>query len=117
VEKSAGCLAPDCDKPHRAQGWCGTHWMRWYGGGIAKPRWSDKPRGCGYWGAHDRVERVYGLAKEHACNCGAPAAEWAYDHAASDEAVDSRGRPYSPSPEHYVAMCRSCHRRFDSKEK
>lgn len=66
-----------------------------------------------YQGAHKRVWRAFGKASEFTCvECGAPAAEWAYDHEDPDELV-WRGLPYSASIYHYVPMCKPCHTRFD----
>ena len=39
-----------------------------------------------YIGAHGRVYKARGKATEHACHwCGAPAHQWAYDHADPNE--------------------------------
>lgn len=74
-----------------------------------------------YLGAHYRVHAERGRASEHTCPCGAPAAQWAYDHADPEELTEARinqgGRRrvmrYSAKPEHYVAMCVPCHVRWD----
>jgi hypothetical protein len=71
-----------------------------------------------YDGAHNRVHAIKGSASAHPCwRCGGQAEHWAYSHAASDERAmivgKERGRPYSPNPDHYSPLCRSCHARMD----
>jgi hypothetical protein len=71
-----------------------------------------------YRAMHYRVRATRGKASEHACPCGAQAAEWAYDKLDPDERIgDDHGRPvpYSLDVERYVAKCVSCHRRMDPK--
>ncbi len=74
----------------------------------------------GYQGAHIRVYRRRGLASAHVCGCGAPAADWAYDHTDPNEKMgpDRAGGSeltYSADPDHYLALCRPCHRALDRK--
>lgn len=70
-----------------------------------------------YGAAHDRVTKLNGPAKNHACiDCGGQAAHWSYDHADDDERRSEtiKGAPaYSLSPDHYEARCIPCHKRFD----
>jgi hypothetical protein len=70
-----------------------------------------------YSGAHSRVRLAKGKASAHRCPCGRPAEQWAYSHADYDEAHDDEGkdagRPFSADPAHYLALCRSCHARWD----
>lgn len=70
-----------------------------------------------YLTAHCRVYSKYGKASTHECDCGRQAHEWAYQGGCPDERIDPRGRPYSPNPDRYVAMCRYCHRAFDRFER
>jgi hypothetical protein len=85
------------------------------------------PRGTGplsttYRAAHQRVQRLRGRAAEWPCSsgCGNQAHHWAYDHKDPDEITGwSVGRraalvTYSVDPDHYVALCRSCHGRLDA---
>lgn len=77
-----------------------------------------------YSGAHRRVVAAHGKASEHLCaECGTKqASDWAYDGKDPDERVE----PYPKTGnairyslkynKHYVALCRSCHRRRDARE-
>lgn len=71
----------------------------------------------GYVGAHARVYRTRGPARNHLCGCGKPATQWAYNHAEPDpdEMVSDRGQRYSGDPARYLPMCNRCHRLFDKK--
>lgn len=37
MANSRVCSIPDCGKPHRARGWCATHWSTWRRSGHATP--------------------------------------------------------------------------------
>ena len=108
------CTITGCDSPALSRGWCSLHYQRWR-------KWRDplrvgKPHGDGtsYTQAHIRVHRLHGRAADQTClHCGNPAAEWAYDHSDPDQRVSATGQPYSVDPDHYLPLCRSCHRRFD----
>lgn len=64
--------------------------------------------------AHDQVKALRGRAAEYDCaHCGKPAHHWAYDHADPDVPLTA-WHPYSLDPAHYLALCRSCHARFDA---
>ena len=64
-------------------------------------------------GAHLRLRKDHGPARDHACvDCGHPAAHWSYDHTDPDERDSDKG-PYSVKPEHYQPRCVPCHKRFD----
>lgn len=64
--------------------------------------------------AHSRVKKLRGPASQHSCaHCGRRAAEWAYDHLDPHELPDPEG-PYSLDPDHYMALCVPCHRKFDA---
>jgi len=49
-------------------------------------------------------------------HCGEQASEWAYDHQDPDERISARGA-FSDKKEHYIPLCVSCHRKFDSRGK
>jgi hypothetical protein len=57
----------------------------------------------GYFGCHRRVRKERGRAADQVCvNCGAQARHWAHIH--NTDPAD---------PANYLAMCISCHRRYD----
>lgn len=72
-----------------------------------------------YRSAHQRVDRVRGLASAHACiDCGLQAREWSYSYQDPNELLEIRKRDgrvmaYSVDPEAYEPRCRSCHAKFD----
>lgn len=133
VRQSTICSHEGCDRLSRARGWCPKHYQRWKFRGdpnTVLPR--SGPNGTGplsinwrgqdvsYSGAHVRVAKQRGPAKQHRCeHCGDSAAEWAYDHSDPNELVGDEGHgyqaPYSLSAVHYIALCVTCHRRFDRK--
>ena len=92
-------------------------------------RWGDSSS-CGahrradvvtYLGAHDRVRRDRGRAKDHSCvDCGAPAAHWSYNHSDPNELSGPQGSkgttpyPYSLDSAFYDPRCSSCHTKFDA---
>lgn len=67
----------------------------------------------GYHAVHARLRRTLGKAAEHACTCGQPAHDWAYDNADPDEKVTEDGQRYSVDPARYAPRCRSCHLKLD----
>ncbi len=129
------CRAADCESGTVARGWCGKHYQRWAKHGNpetvlpkathqllkGQPRgsehwnWKGEERTLAYRSAHERVNIAKGgKASQFPCSgCGKKADEWAYDHAATDEESDERGRAFSADTEHYLPMCRSCHRTAD----
>lgn len=123
------CVIDGCDKPQVGRGWCANHYMRWYtrGGDPAEklpiPSGADNPGWRGddvsYDGAHHRLRRLRGKASAHLCaECGAQAHEWAYDRRDPNELHgEHQGMPvvFSRHITHYEPLCRSCHRRRDSK--
>lgn len=72
----------------------------------------------GYNTAHERLRRVRGKANDHPCaSCGGGATDWAYTHDDPKQLVDQAlGLRYSPDPQFYVPMCRSCHSKFDRRD-
>lgn len=74
-----------------------------------------------YMGAHQRVRRARGPAKEYPCEfCGAAAYQWSYR---GGSALEQRGphspahatkeMAWSPEPSDYDPLCVSCHRALD----
>lgn len=90
---------------------------------MRRPEIAAKRRGPGngrykatpsYGGAHDRIDYQRGKPAEHSCEvCGKPAAHWALSHETPLIEIDGRGRRYSLDVMDYIAMCVSCHRRYD----
>jgi hypothetical protein len=91
---------------------------------------SGRSKSCGgpahraamsYVKAHYNVRKQREKASAYPCwrECGRQGAEWAYDHADSNEVCDGDGRqagiPYSTDPMHYVPLCIPCHRQFDKR--
>lgn len=86
--------------------------------GERSPRWLGVE--ISYAGAHHRVVRLRGPARNHSCvDCGSPAQDWSYDGRDPEERLGlQRGKrtvpqAYSPDPAFYVARCRSCHKVHD----
>jgi hypothetical protein len=106
------CTLEGCDKPRRGRGLCGMHLARLQRNGEVGPAQPmRKPLG-----GHDSVHRALraerGVAREHVCPCGAPAAEWALT-GPRDLVDPTKGFPYSENLDDYTALCRSCHNRLD----
>ena len=86
--------------------------------GCRKREFADVIR---YRSAHQRVDRVRGLASNHPCvDCGATAREWSYRHDDPNELYETRERDgrvvaYSLNPDAYEPRCRSCHGKFDKR--
>lgn len=78
-----------------------------------------------YSAVHERLRKARGSARDYVCPCGAPAAEWAYDHTDPRPllqwmALANFGRgelagavAYSTDLDRFVALCRRCHTRLD----
>lgn len=123
----AECSVGGCERRVRARRLCSMHYKRWLkhgdptqvltGGnkghltGELNPFWRGDH--VTYSGAHMRVRAVRGPAAAQTCPCGVAAAHWAYDNADPDERIHRDGRRYSADPDHYRAMCVSCHKLFD----
>lgn len=59
------CSIPECKRPARGRGWCGTHWLRWrkYGDPLyLKPR---KPASRCSIDSCDRVMQAHGYCSSH----------------------------------------------------
>lgn len=63
---------------------------------------------------HRLLRQKFGPARDHACSCGAPAEEWAYQHTSKNELKDEKGSPYSEDLADYAPMCKRCHRNLDA---
>lgn len=63
--------------------------------------------------SHAHVAATRGPAREHACRCGRPARQWAYDHLDENELHSPEGWPYSTDVAHYEALCVPCHKTED----
>lgn len=80
--------------------------------GDAHPNWSGSQ--ATYDAVHQRMRRLNGPARDHACNhCGRPARHWAYKHGDPQELVDDRGYGYSLDPSFYIPLCVPCHKSYD----
>ena len=123
--KILACTIPECGQPHHARGWCVKHWNRWKSTGdplavrpsvnpvmvgADNPKWGGDA--IGYAGAHLRMWRDDPASGHRCAHCLGPAENWAYDHADPDERQSERG-PFSVKREHYIALCYSCHTKFD----
>lgn len=85
--------------------------------GDQNPRWIGNA--AEYATVHLRLVALRGRADSHSCaHCGTRARDWAYDHLDPNERRSERSRddgPFSLDPEHYMPLCRPCHRRFDAR--
>lgn len=72
---------------------------------------------CGYNGAHKRMLRERGSAKDYKCEtCPKQARDWALWHDAEDQLtwiVRGKELNYTHEPYDYMPMCRSCHTKYD----
>lgn len=127
------CTVDGCENDARTKRLCVKHYKRLarYGDPVFVPKLGkqgpEHPNWLGdivgYYGAHHRVNRARGRAREHACaDCGRPATEWSYNHDDPNEQLacdERRNRPrampmaYSTDPAHYSPRCQSCHIAFD----
>jgi len=105
------CQVDGCGRRHAAGGYCSTHYGNFRVHGTPEAPVRDP----GYQGAHYKVYRMRGAARDNDClHCGARARHWAYDHGDPDERRDPRrGGPYSLDPAHYIPLCASCHTIMD----
>lgn len=139
---SRSCVVAGCERAaitHAGElDICATHYARKRRRGsvhIVLPRhpsgensYKWKGDNVSYNTAHKRNQYLRGKASEYQCvDCGSQAQEWAYQYTAGDREMtewieDTRvGRArelaYSPDAEHYAAMCKSCHIKFDKRER
>ena len=89
--------------------------------GKGSCNWRWKGDDVAYFGAHHRLIKALGSAREHPCaDCGEPAREWSYDNLDPDERTQEvRGSliRYSLKQAHYSPRCARCHRSFDRDER
>jgi len=111
------CTLDGCSGVPKAHGLCEGHYQRWWktgDPGSVEIQRRTRSESLGYHGVHHRLREQRGPATEHPCQrCGAPAAQWAYDHGDPDERQDPKRGPYSTDPAHYMPLCHGCHKRFD----
>lgn len=130
------CSVDGCTKRHGAKGFCPMHYQRWkkHGdvhrvdrGGHAHPKGPANPKwlgdNVGYAAIHDRLASH--RTKPVTCpQCGGPGPiQWALNWdtvSADDVRYEKRRRrgkvdslPYSVNLDDYIALCCTCHRRFD----
>jgi len=131
------CRVPGCDRERQKtalgrRSLCSTHQSRLANHGdvladVPKTRQYGRDRDasdwCDYYTAHTRIRSVRGPASGYTCECGAPAEQWAYQHAAEHEfsGTINRGKReifvrWSGDPDDYAPMCRSCHGKLDRKQ-
>lgn len=126
--KGLTCTAEGCNDDARAAGLCENCYKRHRRNGTTdytvkvqydrrgdkNPKWRGAD--AGYSAAHRRVAAAKGSAAGLVCACGAPTTDWAYDNLDPDERWGQNGPcvcAYSLDIEHYVPMCRRCHKRMD----
>lgn len=131
------CTVAGCERPHKAHGYCRTHYRRWqrHGDPLADAPVRDRAPAAGpsAWSALRRVRIERGPATGQVCaECAGLAAVWSYDGTDPDErtqpgpqagpgaeepadssstAAAGRERRYSLDPGRYRPLCRFCHRR------
>lgn len=66
-----------------------------------------------YYQMHRSLDDTRGSASTHACRCGKPAKDWAYQHNAGEDELVEDGFLFSLNPDDYLPMCRPCHARLD----
>ncbi len=125
------CSIDNCKEKSQCKNMCNTHYqrIRKYDNPDtvlhlqARGKLSYKDVHVTYRGAHSRVERNRGKAKESLCewnSCELYAKEWAYDHNDKNSVTDiikGRIQEYSLLPEHYIALCKKHHEDFDMQHR
>jgi hypothetical protein len=115
------CSFGGCDRDAHARGYCQAHWAQDRAGRplrlITK---YDIRTACSYSGAHTRIRRIWGSARDYPClECGDPAREWAYLGGDPEELYTEKPNKllgymaYSRFPEFYGPLCTRCHRQRD----
>jgi hypothetical protein len=120
LDKPTGCDIEGCERPHHSNGLCVPHWQRRqkYNDPLAGPP-LRKQRGMAednrkrqsspdYCAKHRMVRELRGPAWHHSCeHCDLRgdfrAQSWATRHGASGERVED-----------YIALCWSCHAKYDN---
>ncbi|MCY7341683.1 MAG: hypothetical protein LH603_07510 [Pseudonocardia sp.] len=107
------CTVSGCGRPHKAHGYCRTHYRRGqrHGDPLAAVPIADTPTSYRAALAHLRAAR--GAPQVQRCaECAGQAAGWVYDGTDPAERTEpGRGRRYSLDPGRYRPLCRFCHRR------
>lgn len=125
------CKIDGCEDQATSLGMCPTHYhrIRKYGNPDtvlhfqAKGKLTYADVYVRYRGAHKRVERERGKAKDMWCawsGCNSHADEWAYDNNDPNSVTDIvRGykKEYSLLPEHYMPLCKKHHELYDMKHR
>lgn len=105
----ASCTIADCNKPHRARGYCSTHYTRWRSNGdpnIVRP--NHFVRGGGYHAIHKWLYRHYGKANR-CTNPDCPGTSRRYHWAKLD------GAAYEHNRQNFTMLCAQCHRLYDQR--
>lgn len=114
------CTVEDCETQARSRGMCVKHLTRWTNHGDVhhNARSQQGTANITYGGAHLRVRRVRGRARDQVCiDCGRSAHHWSYNHTDPDERADPKtGLAYSADPTHYSPRCTPCHSAFDHEQ-
>lgn len=122
ADRPSACSVPGCDRGDRLSfGMCHMHYTRNRRHGSPRvvknfkgennPAWTGDD--ATYYASHLRVRSAKGSARLKTCDhCGSGALHWAYDHLDPNEKRSAEG-PYSPSPDHYIPLCVTCHSVFD----
>lgn len=133
--KSTGpkpCTMDSCESTATLRGLCPKHASRLRRNGdpsivhprtrsgAGNPNW--KGDALGYFGAHERIQRRRGPAKNYECvDCGGRAQHWSYNHSDPDEKfepLDTGGfAVFSLDTSRYDPRCVKCHGRFDSERR
>lgn len=112
------CSLPTCEQPRFAYDYCRTHYRHWKQWGDPEVVHYGSWRGddVGYKAVHSRLQVTLGRADAHKCRfCGRAAREWAYTYTDPDVRHDPITRmPFSLDPKCYMALCKACHKRFDT---
>ena len=122
---TGACNVEDCEAKAHSKGLCSKHYSRWARTGDVNTVRSTHPAeklSMTYAAVHLRLKREQGPAANHACACGAPAEQWAYDHNDPDEVFGDTGAGkwqvwYSVDLNHYLPLCRACHTTLDAPDR
>ena len=91
---------------------CEAHYYRIRRNGTLDPK--PMRTDLSYRGAHTRIAKSLGAARNHACvDCGGNARHWSYNHADPGEMINHKGYRYSIDPQFYEPRCPTCHVRHD----
>lgn len=116
------CTIDGCEDKYKSVGYCNAHYLKFrkYGdpefnidrGGSNHPMWLGDD--VGYFGVHQRLSNIRGLAKENPCYfCGQEAKHWSYTYQDPNEKSDKEFGLFSIDLRYYVPLCVPCHRKYD----